>query len=166
MTNESKTEGSIILGILLALGGALVGTGLWLAVIAIVNGGTGGAIGGAIAAVIGMLVAGGYRKGSGRSGFIGFLTVIVFVLASVITAVTLGTSIIIFREGLGNTLLDSFDILLDLLETDTNLAGAFAQDLLITAGIAIVLGLTSLFGGKKKNDSSSSQPEQPSEDNE
>jgi len=142
----------IIKGILLALGGAIVGAVLWLVIIFIIGGGTGGAVGGALAAVVGMLIAGAYKKGSGRAGFIGFIVVVVFVVVSVFTVITFGTATILYRGGMGYDLFDSADILFDLLDVDANLSSAFAQDILISTGIALVMGLITLFGGNKKKD--------------
>jgi len=141
---------NIIKGILLALCGAILGAGLWLVVIFIIGGGTGGAIGGVFASVIGMLIAGAYKKGSGRAGFIGFLVVVIFVVASVFTAITIGTATILYRGGMGNNFVESLDVLLELLDVDSNLQAAFAQDFIISVGIALVLGLITLFGGNKK----------------
>ena len=135
---------------MLALGGAALGAVLWLVVIFIIGGGTGGAIGGVFASIIGMLVAGAYKKGSGKAGFVGFIVVVIFILVSVATAITLGTASILYRSGMGYNLLNSLDVLLDLLEVDNNIISAFTQDLLITMGIALILGLITLFGGNKK----------------
>jgi len=154
---------NIIKGLLLAIGGAILGIVLWFAVIFIIGGGTGGAVGGLFASFIGILIAAAYKKGSGRAGFIGFLVVIVFVIASVFTAITVGTAAILYNGGMGYDLLDSMDILMDLLETDNNFSDAFAGDFLVSTGIALGMGIITLLSGNKKKGVQAKQNEESGE---
>jgi len=138
-------------GILFAFGGMLLGIILWVAVIALLGTGTGGAVGGAAAAVIAMLVAGGYKLGKGKPGAVGIIIAALFSLIAVVVSITAGTSFMIYAEGIGASVMDSFDLLLELLPINDVLRRAFLQDLLICAGIAVVMAIVTAVGNKKKD---------------
>ena len=150
MENEITVKYSTVKGLILAFAGAIAGFALWTIVIALLGAGTGGMVGGGAAAVLGMLIAGGYRKGPGRPGIVGIILIAPLAFITTTITITLGTSIIIYQEGLGQNVLESLEILSELLGTDSRLTGAFLQDLIITAGISVVTAAATVGGKKKK----------------
>ena len=151
MENEKTVEFNTGKGILFALAGMIIGFAIWLAVIALFGIGTGGAIGGVFAAVLGMLVAGGYRKGSGKPGAVGIIIVVLLTFVAAAAAITLGVAFQIYREGMGDSVFEALEILFDLLGTNRQLTTAFLQDFIISTGASVVMAIVSLVGtGKKK----------------
>jgi len=132
-------------GILFALIGMAVGFGIWLAVIAFFGVGTGGAVGGAFAAVLGMLVAGGYKKGSEAVGAIGYIIVILITLAGAIGALLFGTTIYVYNEGVGSSLGNALEMMLD----NRTMRFALIQDGLISGAISVAMAIMTLVGNKK-----------------
>jgi len=151
MEQEKAVEYNMGKGILFAFGGMLLGIILWVAVIALLGTGTGGAVGGAAAAVIAMLVAGAYKAGKGAPGAVGIIIAALFSLIAVAVSITVGTAFLIYGEGLGNSVFDSLTMLLDLLPINDVLRRAFLQDFLICAGIAVVMAIVTVVGSKKRD---------------
>ena len=150
MENKTIIKFNTGKGIILALVGMIAGLALWLVLIALLGAGTGGAVGGVFAAVLGMLSAAGYRKGPGKPGIVGIIPVALLALIGTAAAITLGTAILIYQEGIGQNVFDSWGILFDLLGVDNRVTSAFLQDLIITAAISVVMAVVSMVGGKKK----------------
>ena len=149
MENENVVEFNIGKGILFALAGAIVGCVVWLAVIALSGWGTGGAVGGALAAVLGMLVAGAYQKGQGKSGIVGIILVALITFAAAAVAFIFGLSIYLYNEGIGNGVFDALDRIFDLLGNDTRFTSAFIQDFAISIGASVVVAIATMVGKKK-----------------
>ena len=150
MENNTTVKFNTGKGLLLAFAGAVAGLALWLVLIALLGAGTGGAVGGAFAAVLGMFAAVGYRNGPGKPGIVGIIPVALLALIGTAAAITFGTAILIYQEGIGQGVFEALDFLFELLGTDDRVTGAFLQDLAITGGISVVMAVTSMVGGKKK----------------
>ena len=132
-------------GILFALGGALIGFAVWVALIAFLELGTGGVFGGVLAAGFGMVVAGAYQLGAkGKAGAIGFIVTAILSGIGAVAAIILGAGFIIHNLGQGSDVLDAVGILLD------RFFGEVVIDVTVGAGIAIVMACVSLAGGNKK----------------
>ena len=146
MENETAVRGSIIKGILFSLGGAVIGVTIWLIVIWIIRGGTGGGVGGGLAAVTGMLIGGGYRLGAKRAG-LGYLIAPIFAIISAVVVVHFGAAIILYREGLATSISDGIDVLFDLSATNTTFSNALMTDLMICVVATVVITIFSLRSG-------------------
>ena len=146
MENEKVVEVNMGKGILFALGGMVGGFGIWIAVIAFLGLGTGGAIGGFFAAIVGGLVAGGYQKGGGKPGAVGTILVMIMAIVGAFAAIYLGIAIYLNNEGVANSLSDAFD----LMSTNRTLRGAVIQDSIISVGGAAIMAVVTMMGSKKE----------------
>jgi len=150
MENGNVVKHNMGKGILFALIGGVVGAAVWLAVIAFFGRGTGGAIGGAFAGVLGVFVGGGYKKGLGKPGIIGYIIVAVIAFVVAAGAIVLGVTIYLYNEGVADSLGDTFERMMDY----RPLRAALIQDLLFMSGIAIGGSIMGIAEGKedKKKD--------------
>ena len=136
-------------GIIVALVAAIVACVGWLLIIRLLDAGLGGAIGGVLAAGCGMMVAGGYKMGTGKPGGIGILVAAVFSFVAASIAIYIGTGIVIYQAGIGDGTFDALYLLFE--ERIPGVPSSlFWQDYFISVGIAVVMAVISSFGGKKK----------------
>ena len=123
--------------------------GGWLLIIRLLDAVLGGAVGGILAAGCGMLVAGGYKMGTGKPGGIGILVAAVFSFIAAALAVYIGTGIVLYQAGIGDGTFDALYLLFE-----ERIPGVpsrlFWQDFSVSVGIAVVMAIISSFGGKKK----------------
>lgn len=161
MEHETAVQGSAIKGILFSLGGAVIGVAIWLIVIWLIRGGTGGGVGGGLAAVTGMFIGGGYRLGAKRAGVLGFIIAPIFAIISAVIVVFQGSAMILYREGIGTSVSDALDILFDLSATNRSVNTALMTDLLICVLATVIITIFSLRSGRnnKKDNTSSSNDE-------
>ncbi|MCL2355340.1 MAG: hypothetical protein FWC68_05725 [Oscillospiraceae bacterium] len=160
--NEQVAEVNMVKGILFALGGAAVGFGLWLAVIALFAIGTGGAIGGAFAGGLGGLVATAYYKGAGKSGAVGYGTVVIIAIVGTFAALALGVAIYLYNEGVASSVGAGFDLIFD----NDDLRSAFMQDMTITGIITVGASVWTLKSMSKEVVEEASKEENEKTDNE
>ncbi|MCL2574352.1 MAG: hypothetical protein FWE34_07375 [Defluviitaleaceae bacterium] len=149
MENETRIEHSMSKGILLSLGGAIIGIVAWLAGVGLTGFGIGGALGGVFAAMLSGLVVGGYKKGKGAPGAVGVIVVAAITFLAATFVVFAGTTIIIFREGIGRDLFDAFTFLIDILGFDRTITNAFLFDYAVSVGIAVVFAIAAMVSKKK-----------------
>jgi len=159
MENEKLVKYNTFLGILFAIGGAILGLAVWLGFIALLGMGTAGMIGGAFAAVLGMLVAGAYRTGRGRPGIVGIIFVVPITFVAAAVVVTVGTAFILTHHDMAYDVFNGLDVLTDALDSGGRLASAFFQDFFIAVGIAVVTSIVSVAGGRKKKQATQEEVE-------
>lgn|GEM_PF-2454291 len=147
---EEAVETNLGKGILFAFGGLVTGFGLWLAVIFIFSGGTGGAIGGGMAAVVGMLIVAGYKKGNGPSGVIGIAIAVIFTIIGVVGAITFGVGIVLYREGLTHAIFDGIDLLFLDFGRRGQLGGLWLREIITMSGIASAMTIWTMISDNKK----------------
>ena len=136
-------------GVIVALVAAIAACGGWLLIIRLLGAGLGGAVGGILAAGCGMLIAGGYKMGAGKPGGIGILVAAAFSFVAASIATYIGTGIVLYQAGIGDGTFDALYLLFE-----ERIPGVpsrlFWQDFAFSVGIAVVMGVISSFGGKKK----------------
>lgn len=148
MENETEVRGSIVKGFIFSIVGAVIGVAIWLVVIWFVRGGTGGAIGGAFSAVTGMLIGGGYRLGAKRAGFLGVIVGLILAVVSAFIVVYQGAAIILYREGLADSISEGSHLVNDLMATNSTFNSAIMTDLVICVVITLVMTMLSLRSSK------------------
>lgn len=157
MNIEQVEETNLGKGILFALGGLVAGFVLWIAVIFIIGGGTGGAVGGGLAAVLGSLIVGAYKKGNGPSGVVGIVIVVILTIIGAVGVITLGVGIIVYQEGFAHTIFDGVDLLFADFGNRGPLGSAYLREVITMSGIAAGMSIFTMIGNKKgkKEDGSS-----------
>jgi len=147
---EEVAETNLGKGILFAFGGLVAGFALWIAVIWIINGGTGGAIGGALAAVLGSLIVGGYKKGKGPSGVMGIIVVVIFAVIGAVGVITLGAGIMIYQNGFAHTIFDGVERLFIDFGNRGPAGSAWLREVIIMSSITVGITVWTMMNNKKE----------------
>ena len=148
MQSETTGQGSILKGILFSIIGAVVGVLIWLGVIWIFRGGTGGFIGGGFSAITGMLIGGGYKLGAKRAGFLGVIIGLILAVVAVFIAIYQGVAISLYREGLVESLYYARYMRSDHMTNNPAFASVVTRELFIAGIITIVMTMMSLRSDK------------------